>query len=387
MSKDNKGNTVSVSSSNNISMYIFNGIEEDCTYEKYEKRIKCGLEYKEIEHVIEKEFKLPTEKDLAQDPDLKKKVEDDKKARVMFKMTTEDEPNDLIEELKTAKEMKEVLDSEYKLGDKEYDLEYLENQYDECVLVGKQNPTLFFTKLSTINKKFAKFKLKNGKDYQRDSRELMIKIKKSIGEEEYSVVLTAFSVQNKTVHQETKLKDLKEAIKEHWKENYSELYNSEDKSGKIVMNTETGKMKCGHCGKPYHTADQCWEKHPHLKATAMKKKFNKKNIGGKDKSGFKCWKCGGDHMKRDCPLKNNGGNNSDLKKDGDDVNGLFMGMTLCQEIKKNDEEIKYEMGIFLGEEEELSVNVASEKRNSNGNEYWLADKGSQIHVAKELRKI
>ena len=44
MSKDNKGNTVSVSSSNNISMYIFNKIEEDCTYEKYEKRIKCGLE-------------------------------------------------------------------------------------------------------------------------------------------------------------------------------------------------------------------------------------------------------------------------------------------------------------------------------------------------------
>ena len=44
MSKDNKGNTVSVSSSNNISMYVFNGIEEDCTYEKVEKRIKCGLD-------------------------------------------------------------------------------------------------------------------------------------------------------------------------------------------------------------------------------------------------------------------------------------------------------------------------------------------------------
>ena len=45
MSKDNKGNTVSVSSSNNILMYVFNGIEEDCTYEKYEKRIKCFLKY------------------------------------------------------------------------------------------------------------------------------------------------------------------------------------------------------------------------------------------------------------------------------------------------------------------------------------------------------
>ena len=88
---------------------------------------------------------------------------------------------------------------------------------------------------------------------------------------------------------------------------------------------------------------------------------------------------------RDCPKKSNGGdNNSDDK--GDDVNGLFVGMTLCQEIEKSDKEIldgiKEEMGIFLGKEEFLSVNVASEKRSSGGDEYWLADTGSQIHMAK-----
>ena len=44
----------------------------------------------------------------------------------------------------------------------------------------------------------------------------MIKIKKkSMGSEYKIVFLTAFSVQNKTVHQENKLKDLKEAIKEY----------------------------------------------------------------------------------------------------------------------------------------------------------------------------
>ena len=217
MSKETKGNTISVSSSNNISMYVFNGIEEECTYEKYEKRIKCGLEYKELEYVLEETFKLPTKAELAKDPDLKKKVEDDKKARVMFKMTTEDEPNNLIEELDTAKEMKDTLDSEYKLGDKEYDLEYLQNKFDECKLEGKQNPTLFFTKLGTINKKFKKFKLANRKEYQKDSRELMIKIKKSVRKEEYETVLTAFNVQSKQIRSmEVKLKDLKEAIKEHY---------------------------------------------------------------------------------------------------------------------------------------------------------------------------
>ena len=40
------------------------------------------------------------------------------------------------------------------------------------------------------------------------------------------------------------------------------------------------------------------------------------------------------------------------------------------------------MGIFLGKEEFLSVNVASEKRSSRDNKYWLVDTGSQIHVAK-----
>ena len=57
---------------------------------------------------------------------------------------------------------------------------------------------------------------------------------------------------------------------------------------------------CTHCEKKYHSVDQCWDKHPHLKANVMKNTaYNENNIDGKDKSGFKCWKCGGDHMKRD----------------------------------------------------------------------------------------
>ena len=63
MLKESKGNTVSVSSSNNIPMYVFNGIEEECT--------KCGLEYKELEYVFEENFKLPTKAELAKDPYLK----------------------------------------------------------------------------------------------------------------------------------------------------------------------------------------------------------------------------------------------------------------------------------------------------------------------------
>jgi len=79
------------------------------------------------------------------------------------------------------------------------------------------------------------------------------------------------------------------------------LHDCEEKMGKMVMITET-KKKLGHRGRNYHAEDEYWLKHPHLKAIATKKKFNTKNVGGKIKSGIKCWKCGGDQMKIDFPL-------------------------------------------------------------------------------------
>ena len=84
--------------------------------------------------------------------------------------------NDLIEDMETAKEMKQALDKEYKLGDKEYDLEHVAQLFEECNLDINLNPSVYFTTLTKINKKFEKFNETGGKDYRKDDRELFIKI-------------------------------------------------------------------------------------------------------------------------------------------------------------------------------------------------------------------
>ena len=63
--------------------------------------------------------------------------------------------------------MKKILDREFNLGNKDYDLDFLDI---------KTNPSVFFTNLTKLNKRFSKFKEKGGKAYTRDDKDLYIKI-------------------------------------------------------------------------------------------------------------------------------------------------------------------------------------------------------------------
>lgn len=55
------------------------------------------------------------------------------------------------------------------MSSKDYDLDHLTNQFEEVSLDIKTNPSVFFTNLTKINKKFAKFKESGGKDYAVDT--------------------------------------------------------------------------------------------------------------------------------------------------------------------------------------------------------------------------
>ena len=118
------GETVSLSSSGNITMLVFNGIEEDCSYDKWERRLKCGLELKDVAYVLEDDFVVPTkkeaDKDVSDGKSTKKRYEDNIKAKVLIKIATDDIANDLICDMSCAREMKKILDHEFKLGDKDY---------------------------------------------------------------------------------------------------------------------------------------------------------------------------------------------------------------------------------------------------------------------------
>ena len=315
------GETISLSSSGNITMLVFNGIEEDCSYDKWERRLKCGLELKDVAYVLEDDFVVPTkleaDGDVSDDKSTKKRYEDNIKAKVLIKIATDDIANDLICDMSCAREMKKILDNEFKLGDKDYDLDHLTHQFEEASLDIKTNPSVFFTNLTKINKKFAKFKESGGKDYARDDKEMYIKMCKCVAPE-YKEVITAFKTNNVRVFTpKRKLDALKEALKEHWKENYSHLYQGTEKSN-MILNTNSGGKVCTFCGKQGHLESQCWKKHG---------KPSKFKSDGKDPR--RCWICGSaDHVKKDCPKKKK------KTEETASMNGVFMGMALCGKVTR-----------------------------------------------------
>ena len=210
--------------------------------------------------------------------------QDNIKAKVLIKIATDDIANDLICDMNSAKEMKKTLDTEFKLGDKDYDLDFLTNQFEEASLDIKTNPSVYFTNLNKINKKFCKFTESGGKDYTRDDMEMYIKICKSVASDYKEVVMSYKTNHVKTVDPKVKLTGLKEALKEFWKENHSHLYQSDEKSN-MILNTNTVK-KCTYCGKEGHEEHECWKKHG---------KFN----SSKSDKKRKCWICGStDHVKK-----------------------------------------------------------------------------------------
>ena len=181
------GETISLSSSGNITMLVFNGIEEDCSYDKWERRLKCWLELKDVTYILD-DFVLPTKSeadgDGSDDKSKRKRYEDNIKAKVLIKIATDEIANDLVCDMR-----KKILDNEFKLGDKDYDLDHLTHQFEEASLDMKTNPSVFFTNLT--NRKFAWFKEPGGKDYAMVEKEMYIKICKCVAPE-YKEVITAF---------------------------------------------------------------------------------------------------------------------------------------------------------------------------------------------------
>ena len=339
------GETVSMSSSGNITMLIYNGNEEDCTYDKWERRLKCGLELKDVSYVLDDDFVNPTKTEAEADVDtgkpVKKRYLDNIKAKVLLKITTDDIANDLICDMELARDMKVKLDEEFKLGDKDYDLDHLFDLFEEEKLDIKTNPSVFFTNLNKINKKFDKFNEIDGKDYTRDEKELYIKICKSIAPE-YKEVITAYKTNNvKLQNPKEKLEGLKAALKEFWKENYSALYQNGEK-GNLIMNTnKNGGKICTHCHKKGHLESECWQKHGKPSKT-----------GSTNSNERKCWKCGSTkHLKKDCPQRKK--TETEVATESTAITGVFMGMALCSYVSSCTKDTK-----------------------------WLGDTGSQIHAMK-----
>jgi len=198
----------------------------------------------------------------------------------------------------------------------------------------------FFTTLTKLNKRFSKFNVTGSKDYTRDDKELYIKICNSVGKK-YKDVITAFKTSHiKVTDGKEKLQSLKDILKEHWKENYSHLYQSnENSSEQLIMNANTSHVPtCGFCGRKGHSENKCWKKHGKPE---------------KEKYVPRCWICRStEHVKKKCPKNKKNRSNGDAVNNETSMNGIFLGMALC-----------------------------GDSTGSTGNEEkWLGDTGSQIHA-------
>ena len=60
--------------------------------------------------------------------------------------------NDLIEDVELATDVKKIVDREFKFGNKDYNLDFLVNQFENCSLDIKTNPRVFFTTLTKLTK-------------------------------------------------------------------------------------------------------------------------------------------------------------------------------------------------------------------------------------------
>jgi len=109
-----------------------------------------------------------------------------------------------------------------------------------------------------------------------------------------------------------KLQSLKDILKEHRKENYSHLYQSnENSTEQLIMNANTSHVPtCGFCGRKGHTENKCWKKH-----------------GKPEKEKYipRCWIYGStEHVKKECPKNKKNRGNADAVNNETSMNGIFL---------------------------------------------------------------
>ena len=388
-------NQVSLSSSGSIKMHVFSGEDDGIEFEEYYNRLISGLEYNLLEHTLEETFTSPKSKDMIKkgtdgEPDKEEtqQYKDDHKARSVIKLTLEKTAFKLCKDCKSAQEMMKILKDEYMLGSKLYDHRALKNEFDACKLGEKENPNLFFIKLDNINDKFEKFSTISTKNYQRDAAELLMHIQDNVGKE-YEGVWTALATGSENKTDEVKLKEAKLNLKEHWNKNHKPtLVNGE---GDLIMNVNAN---CIHCGKK-HPSEKCWKKFPHLRPQNKAKSNYGGHKDGGDKSKRACWICGGDHLKKDCPKRDENKSNEGSKASS--AHAMFIGSIeeesdYSEYSTSEDSWCEVEQN-FVGtvQYEQLYDDSASQalmsfhlqtNESSDGYLQCLGDTGAQMHVLK-----
>ena len=346
--------------SSSMKIPIFNGIDRS-KYQEWEDDLIAILEYHDLEEYTEEEFKdvdIPDKGGTNAKLILQRK--EMKKAKSIFVRATKDLPNMLVKEANTPYEALSNLRKKYSVEKIREDFDTLDTEWNEFkVNEISTDPDLIFKTLEEQSKKLKVF----GDRYEKDSLQTLSKLKYALPND-YDHVFTFLNTsEERQKTYDEQLLTAKSMINSHYKTKIKTETN--EKGGTMLcLMAGTGEKRkannyiCDHCGKANHTAYRDGKPFCRQLITDLK---SEKNNNGNGNSGYtfkgKCFTCGGNHKKTDCPK------NKDKNKDEDkDINSLFVTCVITDD--KN--------------------NVHNVKENDK--EQWLGDTGAQFHV-KEQKKM
>ena len=245
-------------------------------------------------------------------------------------------PLGLVEKVEDANayEAWKALIKEYETS--EDDVHELEEKWKGCVLGDfGTNPTDWFLQLDRLNRLLKSIDEK----YEKDSVQYSGHILKNMCKE-YSTVVTSLNTSGKAKDVDA----IKEAVKLHWKEHHGN--NGEVKEAFYIGRESNGnqkfKGKCNYCQKSGHKWKDCFKRKNDIKNGKLKEESSSNTDSG-EKGSRKCWLCGGNHFKKECPKYKKGGNNGEVNA----LNHVFgEGLFVCEYV---DMKRTYKEALMLGE--------------------------------------